>query len=120
MSKCIYLIGKMAVACLLLMLPLFSLAQTSVTGKVISAKDQTVVPGVSVIIKGSTTGTATTVEGTFAIAAKSGDVLVFSGVGLVSKEIEVGSNHVLEVAIETDARSMNEVVVTALGIKKEK
>jgi TonB-linked SusC/RagA family outer membrane protein len=102
------------------MLPLFSLAQTSVTGKVISSKDQTPVPGISVIIKGSATGTATTVEGTFTIAAKSGDVLVFSGVGLVSKEVEVGANRVLQVAVEADARSMNEVVVTALGIKKEK
>jgi len=106
-------------ACLLLTLPLLSLAQKPISGKVISTKDQTPVAGVSVVVKGSSTGTATTVDGTFVIDAKTGDVLLFSGVGLLSKEVAVNGS-MMEVALEQDARALNEVVVTALGIKKEK
>lgn len=118
MSKC-YLITRVVTACLLLTLPLLSLAQKPISGKVISTKDQTPVAGVSVVVKGSSTGTATTVDGTFVIDAKTGDVLVFSGVGLLSKEVAVNGS-MMEVALEQDARALNEVVVTALGIKKEK
>lgn len=118
MSKC-YLITRVVTACLLLTLPLLSLAQKPISGKVISTKDQTPVAGVSVVVKGSSTGTATTVDGTFVIDAKTGDVLLFSGVGLLSKEVAVNGS-MMEVALEQDARALNEVVVTALGIKKEK
>jgi TonB-linked SusC/RagA family outer membrane protein len=118
MSKC-YLITRVVTACLLLMLPLLSLAQETVSGKVISTKDQSPIAGVSVMLKGSSTGTSTKADGAFSIEAKKGDVLVFSAVGILSKEVVVsGSN--MEVSLDEDGKSLNEVVVTALGIKKEK
>ncbi|NII23901.1 SusC/RagA family TonB-linked outer membrane protein [Pseudoflavitalea sp. X16] len=119
MSKC-YLITRVVTACLLLALPLLSLAQKPVSGKVISVKDQTPVQGVSVFVKGSTTGTSTTADGSFLINAKTGDVLVFSGVGLLPKEVAVSEGNNMQVALDQDARALNEVVVTALGIKKDK
>lgn len=119
MSKCL-LVMRVVTACLLLTLPLLSLAQRPVSGKVISTKDQAPVVGVSVMIKGSNTGTSTGNDGSFTINARNGDVLIFSGVGILVKEIAVGEKNSFEVAVDQDTKSMNEVVVTALGIKKEK
>jgi TonB-linked SusC/RagA family outer membrane protein len=115
-----YLITRVVTACLLLALPLLSLAQKPVSGKVVSVKDQSPVQGVSVFVKGSTTGTSTTADGSFLINAKTGDVLIFSGVGLLPKEVAVGEGSNMQVSLEQDARALNEVVVTALGIKKDK
>ncbi|MDF2187249.1 SusC/RagA family TonB-linked outer membrane protein [Paraflavitalea sp. CAU 1676] len=118
MSKC-YLIVRVVTACLLLSLPFLSLAQNPVSGKVISVKDQLPVAGASVVVKGTATGSSTAGDGAFTIVAKTGDVLVVSGVGFLTKEVAVKGSS-LEVALEVDARSLNEVVVTALGIKKDK
>jgi len=118
MSKC-YLIVRVVTACLLLALPFISFAQQPVSGKVISAKDQSPIAGVSVVVKGTSTGTSTGGDGGFSLVAKQGDVLVFSGVGLLSKEAAVNGS-VLAITLEADSRALNEVVVTALGIKKEK
>ncbi|WP_315820158.1 carboxypeptidase-like regulatory domain-containing protein [Paraflavitalea speifideaquila] len=118
MSKC-YLITRVVLACLLFAIPLLSLAQKPVSGKVIITKDQSPASGVSVVIKGTATGTATSADGVFVIEAKDGDVLVFSGVGFLPKEVVVRGSK-LDVGLEQDARALNEVVVTALGIKKEK
>lgn len=115
-----YLITRVVTACLLLALPLLSLAQKPVSGKVVSVKDQSPVQGVSVFVKGSTTGTSTTADGSFLINAKTGDVLIFSAVGLLPKEVAVGEGSNMQVSLEQDARALNEVVVTALGIKKDK
>ncbi|AXY77282.1 SusC/RagA family TonB-linked outer membrane protein [Paraflavitalea soli] len=118
MSKC-NLFTRVVTACLLLALPLLSLAQKPVSGKVTSIKDQAPVPSVSVVVKGTTVGTSTNADGGFSINAKAGDVLVFSGVGVLPKEVAVSGDN-MQVALELDARALNEVVVTALGIKKEK
>ncbi|HLZ89038.1 MAG TPA: SusC/RagA family TonB-linked outer membrane protein [Puia sp.] len=116
MSKKITLVtGVLLVAFLL---PLFSLAQKVITGHVLSKVDQSPVPGVSVVIKGTRTGTSTSVDGSFAIKAKEGDVLVVSGVGVVRTEQEISGSD-LTIAVAADARELNQVVVTATGIKKE-
>jgi len=101
-----------------LFLPLFSLAQKVVTGHVLSKNDQTPVPGVSVVIKGTRIGTSTGVDGGFAIKAKEGDVLVVSGVGVERTEQTVGAGEV-NVLVAANAKELNQVVVTATGIKKE-
>jgi TonB-linked SusC/RagA family outer membrane protein len=83
-------------------------------------KDETgaALPGVSVLIKGTTTGTQTDVNGKFILNANPGDVLVISYVGYLTKQITVGSNTNFDITLAPDARNLNEVVVTALGIKK--
>jgi TonB-linked SusC/RagA family outer membrane protein len=100
------------------LLPLASLAQKLITGHVLSKVDQSPVPGVTVVIKGTRIGTSTAVDGSFAIKAKEGDVLVVSGVGVVKTEQTVTGNE-LVIAVTSDIRELNQVVVTATGIKKE-
>ena len=77
-------------------------------------------PGVSVVVKGTTTGTVTDVDGKYAITATESAVLVFSFVGMTTQEITVGSQSVINVVMAADALQVDEVVVTALGIKREK
>jgi TonB-linked SusC/RagA family outer membrane protein len=85
-----------------------------------SVKDETgaPLPGVSVSIKGTTKGTQTDADGHFNLDAKPGDVLVFSYIGYLKKEVSVGSELVFAITLTSDSKNLNEVVVTALGIKK--
>ncbi|HRQ49263.1 MAG TPA: SusC/RagA family TonB-linked outer membrane protein, partial [Agriterribacter sp.] len=99
-------------------LPLVVLAQQTITGRIISSKDQVPLEGISVTIKGTTRGTFTSSEGQFSIEAARGDVLVISGVGYKTTEVTVnGSTLAIELADESQA--LSEVVVTALGVKRE-
>jgi iron complex outermembrane receptor protein len=93
-------------------------AQT-ITGKISSSSDGSFLPGVSVLVKGTTSGTTTDANGAFSISAKASNTLVFSFIGYKTKEVVVGSQTVLDLTMEEDASQLNEVVVTALGIKKE-
>ena len=85
-----------------------------------TVKDETgaALPGVSVAIKGTNVGTQTDLNGHFKLNANPGDVLVFSYVGYLRKEVTVGTNTNYEVSLASDAKSIKEVVVTALGITK--
>jgi TonB-linked SusC/RagA family outer membrane protein len=103
----------------LFLLPLFTLAQNIINGRVLSGADQSPLAGISVVIKGSKTGVSTDVEGNFKIPAKSGDVLEISGVGIDKQQITVGGEKQLTINAVTNSSNLNEVVVTALGIKKE-
>ena len=94
-------------------------AQKIITGQVLSKSDQTPVPGATILIKGSKSGTATGVDGRFAIKAKDGETLVISGVGVTSQEVIIGSESNLLINVDADTKNLNEVVVTATGIKKE-
>ena len=76
-------------------------------------------PGASVALKGTTTGTSTDSHGAFALSAGPGAVLVVSFVGYTSQEVPVGLNTTVSVKMAPDAKQLNEVVVTALGIKRE-
>ncbi|MBK9509057.1 MAG: SusC/RagA family TonB-linked outer membrane protein [Cytophagaceae bacterium] len=98
--------------------PYFLFAQ-SVGGKVSGAKDGQPLPGVSIILKGTNQGTTSDMDGNFKINATQGATLVFSYVGYLSKEINVSSASVINVTLDEDAKNLTEVVVTALGIKKD-
>jgi TonB-linked SusC/RagA family outer membrane protein len=74
--------------------------------------------GVNIIIKGTTRGTATDENGRFSINAERGQVLEISSVGFISTELTVGSQNVYSVRLAGENKSLNEVVVTALGIRK--
>jgi len=101
-------------------LTLFGQAR-EVTGTVVSADDGEPLPGVSVSVKGTSVGTITSVDGKFEISVPTdGEILVFSFVGLLTQELEIGSNTVVDVVMEQDLLELDEVVVTALGISREK
>ncbi|MES1249972.1 MAG: SusC/RagA family TonB-linked outer membrane protein [Chitinophaga rupis] len=116
MSKRITLYLRVLLAAFLL--PLFSLAQKAITGHILSKSDQSPVPGATVTIKGTRIGTSTAVDGSFSIKAKEGDVLVVSGIGIARLEQSVNAGD-LTIVVGTDTRELNQVVVTATGIKKE-
>lgn len=91
--------------------------EKEIGGSVRDAKG-TLLPGVSVQVKGTTKGTQTNNQGAFQIAAKSGDVLVFSSIGFEPTEVTVGSSTTLNVKLNDNVKGLNELVVTALGVKK--
>ena len=90
-----------------------------VTGTVSDGSDA--LPGVSIQVKGSTTGTETDFNGKYSINANSGDVLVFNYLGYKSEERTVGSEAVINVSLLQDATSLDEIVVVGYGntTKKE-
>ena len=77
-------------------------------------------PGVSVVIKGTSIGTETDFDGKYAIKAKAGDVLSFSYIGYLTTEKTVGTATTIDVRMQEDANVLDEIVVTALGIKRDK
>lgn len=93
--------------------------QQTVTGKV-TDESGLPLPGVNIIIKGTSTGVQSDFDGNYAIEASQGDILVFSFIGLQTAEYPVGSNNVVDVALAADSAQLDEVVVTALGISREK
>ena len=75
--------------------------------------------GATVMVKGSQTGTVTDMDGRYTINAEKGDILVFSYVGTKPQERKVDGN-VIDVSLSSDVKNINELVVTAIGIKQEK
>jgi len=93
----------------------------TITGKVIAKDDGMTIPGVSVIIKGSTVGTVTDINGTFSLEVpQSSVILVFSSVGMKSLEYDPGTSSTVEIIMESDVMKLDEVVVTANAIEREK
>lgn len=106
---------------LLCMFSLPLLAQDRVvTGKVTSAEDGTTLPGVNVTVKGTSRGTSTDVDGQYRLNVPEGATLVFSFIGFARQEVAVGSRSTIDLALATDASQLQEVVVTALGIARDK
>ena len=95
-------------------------AQTAITGQVTSDDDKLPLAGVSVIEKGTTNGTVTDVNGKYQLNVKgNGSVLTFSFLGYVSRDLNVSGRSIADVILLTDQKQLQEVVVTALGIKKD-
>jgi TonB-linked SusC/RagA family outer membrane protein len=95
--------------------------ERTVSGRITSTEDGSPLPGVNVILKGTTTGTATDVEGRYSISVPStGATLVFSFIGLKSQEVEVGTRTSVDLQMESDVAQLNEVVVTAGGLVVQK
>ncbi|MDN6279646.1 MAG: SusC/RagA family TonB-linked outer membrane protein [Psychroflexus sp.] len=93
--------------------------QATVTGTV-TDPEGIPLPGVNILVKGTTSGTQTDFDGQFTIDAEAGETLVFSYLGMKTQEIEVTGDAELEITLESDENRLDEVVVTALGIKREK
>ena len=97
-------------------------AQTrEITGVVTSGEDGMPIPGVSVIVKGTTLGTVTDMDGRFALQVPTdAQDVVFSFVGMASQEIAIAGRNTINIVMQPQAIGVDEVVVTALGIKREK
>jgi iron complex outermembrane receptor protein len=96
-------------------MPAFMFAQQTIKGTVTEATGNTALPGVGIIIKGSTVGTSTDFDGNYTLNANTGDVLVFSYIGFVPQEIIVTNNTTINVSLVEDAQALNEVVVIGYG-----
>ncbi|WAC41928.1 carboxypeptidase-like regulatory domain-containing protein [Pedobacter sp. SL55] len=91
--------------------------QVTVTGKVTSSEDGQPIPGATVKVKGTSVATQANNSGIYTIKANAGDVLQFAYLGMVTKEQAVGTSTTINITLSPDSKSLNEVVVTALGQK---
>jgi Ca-activated chloride channel homolog len=90
-----------------------------ITGTVTAAADHQPLPGVMVVVKGTTTGTSTDGRGRYTLTVPpEQDVLVFSFIGYSPQEIKIGSRSVIDVKLKADVRALEEVVVTGYGIQR--
>ncbi|MCS6808428.1 MAG: SusC/RagA family TonB-linked outer membrane protein [Bacteroidota bacterium] len=96
-------------------------AQKTVTGRVTSSDDAAPLRSVKVVAKGTKVGTFTDVRGQYKITLPEGaTTLVFSSVGYATREVVVGDRTVVDVRLDFDAKALDDVVVTAFGVKQEK
>lgn len=100
----------------------FAFAQgRTITGTVTSAQDGMGIPGVTVMVKGTTIGTTTDIDGKYQIEVRPDHkTLIFRYVGMTTQEIAIGSENTINVVLQSDVLQMDEVVVTALGISRER
>ncbi|WP_235893396.1 carboxypeptidase-like regulatory domain-containing protein [Litoribacter populi] len=95
--------------------------QRVVTGTVISEEDGEGLPGATILVKGTSIGTTTDLDGNFSISVPAGsNVLIISYVGLTTQEIPIGDRSNINITLATDAAQLSEVVVTAIGIERDK
>jgi len=101
---------------IMLFFPLIAFAQLTIKGKVTDKTTKTELPGVNVVIKGTTSGTTTDFDGLYSINnVKTGDVLVFSFIGYNNVEVTVTSNADINIELEESAESLEEVVLIGYG-----
>ncbi|HBT11044.1 MAG TPA: SusC/RagA family TonB-linked outer membrane protein, partial [Leeuwenhoekiella sp.] len=96
-----------------------SFAQTRTISGTVTDDSGVPLPGVNVLISGTSTGTQTDFDGLYSIEASTGDVLTFSYVGFSPQDVTVGTSSTIDVQL-TAGEALEEVVVTAQGIKREK
>ncbi len=91
-----------------------------ITGKVTAAESGEALPGVNVVVKGTTNGTITDIDGNYNLSVDAdAEALVFSFIGLIAKEVAIGSQSTINVNMESDTKQLSEVVVTALGFEED-
>ena len=99
----------------------YVMAQRTVTGTVTAEEDGTPVPGVNVIVKGTSAGTVTDIDGKYQVGVPDdGGIIVFSFIGLATEEVEVGNQSTINMVMTADIKQLTEIVVTALGVTREK
>lgn len=110
----------LTVLTLLLVAVGFTYAQSTVSGTVTDDTGEPLI-GTSILVEGTITGTVTDIDGKYSLSVPSGStVLVFSYTGYKSQRVEIGGRTIIDLVMETDAIYTEEVVVTGLGIKREK
>jgi Ca-activated chloride channel homolog len=102
-------------------LGMLSAQERTIIGKVTSADDGSVLPGVNVMLKGTALGSVTDGKGEYHIIVPAkGGTLVFSFIGFQTKEMKIGVSNTLNVSLQTDVQQLNEIVVTGMGVHREK
>ncbi|MCF0063774.1 SusC/RagA family TonB-linked outer membrane protein [Dyadobacter chenwenxiniae] len=95
-------------------------AQSAVISGKVTSQAGEAIPGVSILIKGTSSGTTTDATGAYSLTTTTRNAtLIFSAIGFLSEEITVGNRSVIDVFLKEDNKMLNEVIVTALGIKRE-
>ena len=92
-----------------------TMLQAAVTGTITDGSSGEALPGANVFIKGTTQGAISDPDGSYTLEASEGDVLVFSFVGYLVQEVAVGTETVINVALEPDVLSLEEIVVVGYG-----
>jgi len=106
---------------LLLVLSQSLLAQKTITGKINDSKDGSPLPGVSVVAKGSGTGTTTKTDGTYSLSVPSNtNAIVVSSVGYASQEVNISGKTSVDVSLVSSGTSLNEIVVVGYGTSRKK
>src|SRR5690606_16800548 len=92
-----------------------------VSGQVTDAEDGSGLPGVNVVLQGTTNGTVTDANGDYTLTVPSETgTLVFTFVGMATQEVQISGRTRIDVALKTDVSQLSEVVVTALGIERNR
>jgi TonB-linked SusC/RagA family outer membrane protein len=115
---------KILPLCIVLLCTVMSLTKAQdrqLTGKVTATDDGSALPGVNVVLKGSQNGTVTDAEGQYKLSIPGGNgIIVFSFIGMETREFPVTSASVLDVQLKTDSRQLTELVVTGVGVATDK
>ncbi|MHA4742496.1 SusC/RagA family TonB-linked outer membrane protein [Dyadobacter sp. MSC1_007] len=104
--------------CLALVTVVGAFAQNSIKGKIKDEQGQAL-PGVSVVVKGTTSGTVTDNEGLYTVTAEKNSTLVFSFIGYLTQEVPVGGKSIVDVTLIADTKALEEVVVVGYGTAKK-
>jgi iron complex outermembrane receptor protein len=107
--------------CLFLGILFPGLAQTiKVSGKTLASADKSALVGISILVKGTNNGTTSNGNGEYTINAPANGILIFSFIGFAKQEVPVNNRSIIDVTLVEDNQQLNEVVVTAFGVKREK
>jgi TonB-linked SusC/RagA family outer membrane protein len=96
----------------------YALQKSKVSGQIISAGDKSSIPGATIYLKGTTTGTTSDLDGKFSIEAQNGDVLIVSFIGFKKKEVKISPSVFLTIELEEDIAKLDEIVVVGYGTMK--
>ncbi|MEI8048591.1 MAG: SusC/RagA family TonB-linked outer membrane protein [Bacteroidota bacterium] len=93
--------------------------EIQLTGKITDAKDGSTLPGATVLVKGTTTGTLTDIDGNYSLKVKTGATLVFSFIGYTPQEVVITTQKMLNIALASEAHTLDEVLVIGYGTQKK-
>jgi TonB-linked SusC/RagA family outer membrane protein len=107
-------------AFLLLIVHSVLFAQNVTVKGTVKSNDGTTMPGVSVVVKGTSTGTTSDIEGNFSVSAPLNSILIFSFIGFESREVPIGAQTQLDITLNQTASNLSEVVVVGYGTQQKK
>lgn len=120
MRKSLLALALLIVSSLLVALPsMQAMAQEHRVTGVVTGTDGSPLPGITIQVKGTTTGTATDVNGKFELSVPPNSVLEFRGIGYNNQDVKVGERGQFDVTMHSSTEQLNELVVTALGIQRQ-
>ncbi len=115
------LVFALTTFCMTLFILTTATAQRTISGKITQSNNNDPLPGVSVVVKGTTKGTITDIDGIYSLDVPiSSATLTISSVGFTTKDVPIGSTSTLDIVLDEDTKNLGEVIVTAFGISKTK